>query len=253
MRLAAIYNVWDAIELLSGSLRCIRNDVDIVIIIWQRTSNFGEVYNPEPEIHNALRDNPGLNKILIEYKPRAVDGFSNEINKRNLGLEYAWQDGCTHFLHMDVDEYYEDFGAAKKLYREMEPDHGDGSVCKLFTYIRRPEFRCDEPDGYYVPFIHALTPFTRAGEREYPFHADPTRRINTSNVFELPVFMHHFSYIRANIQRKVKNSSARNNILKGSILQNWEELGKIDDPTGYYIQDWDRKLVKVPNIFDIKV
>lgn len=250
MKLAAIYNSWDGIELLSGSIRCIKDHVDIIIVVWQKCSNWGEYYNPMPEIIAAFKDHPGVNKAFIEYIPKEWGGFPNEINKRNLGLEYARQEGCTHFLHMDVDEYYQFFEAAKVAYiRSGEA----GSVCPIYTYINKPEYRCDRQDGYYVPFIHELHPDTVAGGSNYGWHVDPTRRINCKAIVKLSEPMHHFSYIRYNIERKVKNSSARNNIKNGTIMKSYHELSAISNAEGFYIPDWDRKITIVPNIFDIKV
>jgi len=42
MKLAAIYNVWDGLELLPHSLRSIRSQVDCIIVVWQGRSNWGE-------------------------------------------------------------------------------------------------------------------------------------------------------------------------------------------------------------------
>ncbi len=48
MKLAAIYNVWDGVELLKHSIASIKQDVDLIIIVYQDISNFGEEFNPLP-------------------------------------------------------------------------------------------------------------------------------------------------------------------------------------------------------------
>jgi len=50
MKLAAIYNVWDGVELLHGSIECIKDHVNQIIIVWQNVSNIGEIYDPMPEM-----------------------------------------------------------------------------------------------------------------------------------------------------------------------------------------------------------
>lgn len=242
MKLAAIYNVWDGVELLKGSMECLKNDVDLFVIVWQEISNFGEAYNPIPDMNLA-----GYPFVLVKYIPSINGGQRNEIEKRNLGLSYAKQFGCTHFLHLDTDEYYEDFSAAKIKYIESG---AKGSVCNILTYFKEPTLRLDSIDGYSVPFIHELLPDTMAGGRNYPFYVDRTRQINCDNVVLLPVIMHHFSWIRVNIERKIMNSSARNNILKGTLPYFYK---KNDLKPGDYIKDFEKKLVQVENIFNISI
>lgn len=242
MKLCAIYNVWDGVELLRGSINCLKDHVDLIIIVWQDISNFGEQYQPLLDI-----DLHGLSDIvLIKYEPKAEAGAMNERNKRNIGLTVARARGCTHFLHIDCDEYYEDFAAAKKLFFESGKR---GSACKLYTYFKAPTLRFDTPDGYFVPFIHELRPDTFAGDRAYPFYVDPTRRINETDIVDLPVFMHHFSWVRRDIHRKVRNSSARRNIDKSTLLQDYlsEEI-----KAGSYVKDYGKTLITVEDQFKIE-
>lgn len=250
MKLAAIYNIWDGAELLAGSLKCIREHVDIVIIIWQRVSNWGEEYDPLPEIMQALHDSAITTYVMAEYRPDTIGGAANEIAKRNLGLDMARQLNCTHFLHMDTDEYYTDFGAAKAAYIA---NGEDGSVCPLYTYFKHPTWRCDKPDGYYVPFIHKLWPYTDAGGSNYGYYVDPTRRINSGAIVKLSQFMHHFSWVRRDINRKIRNSSARHNISVGTLMSDYNNPALEHSPSGYYIKDWDRRIVVVENEFNINI
>ena len=39
MKLAALYTIFDGLELLKDSIKQIENDVDVVIIGWQKVSN----------------------------------------------------------------------------------------------------------------------------------------------------------------------------------------------------------------------
>lgn len=243
MRLAAIYNVFDGVELLNGSINCIKDHVDLVIIIHQEESNFGEKYN-------GLEEYPleeGVRFIIKKYNPIQHGGFYNETQKRNEGLAIARQAACTHFFHIDVDEYYEDFTAAKQQYIDSGKA---GSACRLFTYFKKPTLRFETEDGYYVPFIHELKSGINAGALQYPYHADPTRRINETDVALLDVHMHHFSWVRKDIERKARNSSARKNISRGTIMEDYKNQ---DVGPGFYVRDFDKKLIEVPNQFNINI
>jgi hypothetical protein len=243
MKLAAIYNVWDGVELLPGSIKCVLDHVDLIVIVFQNQSNFGEFYSP---IENVDLSFCYEKYIKVSYAPMlGAGGATNEKKKRNIGLDVAREHGCTHFVHLDTDEFYEDFGKAKQLYIDSGKP---GSVCSLYTYFKLPTLRFETKDGYFVPFIHALKPETQAGVRHYPFYVDPTRRINETEVVELPVTMHHFSWVRRDIERKCRNSSAKENIEKGTMLQDYysKEVGP-----GYYVKDYDKKLIEVPDYFKI--
>lgn len=237
MKLAAIYNVWDGDELLQGSIDCIDGYVDLIVIVYQDVSNFGEYHHPNwPKVKSNEFS-------IIQYTPIKNKGKENEIAKRNLGLTEAKAMGCTHFLHLDCDEYYQDFGAAKELFIKSG---AKGSVCPLHTYFKKPTLRLDKPENYFVPFIHELRPDTQAGVKDYPFWVDPTRRINEKNVVELPVFMHHYSYVRKDIGRKVRNSTARKTIEKKHFVDYQRDL-----KAGDYLPCFDRTLIEVPDYFNI--
>ena len=256
MRLAAIFNVWfDSIELLKGSLHCIKNHVDVIIIVYQDTSNFGEYYNVFPELEKATEDVDSIKIVYHHYIPDTkMGGAFNEKQKRQLGITMARGFDCTHFLHMDCDEYYTDFGKAKQQFIDSG---AKGSVCKLWTYFKKPTLRFENHEGYFVPFIHELKPASSVGAKHYPFYVDPTRRISTpflvyneTNIVEIEEKMHHFSYVRKDITIKLRNSSARDNIAKGAVLDyyNDPELG-----AGSYVKDFDMKLVEVENLFGIDI
>lgn len=241
MKLGCVINAWDGIELLKYSMMSVENHVDVFIIVFQNISNYGEQYAPLGDM-----DLQGFDYVLKLYTPEIGHGAKNETAKRNLGIKTALDLGCTHFISMDCDEMYEDFGKAKQEYIDSG---ADGSVCKMFTYFRRPTLRFENEDSYYVPFIHKLHPDTVSGVQSYPFYCDPTRRINTTNVVEISERMHHFSYVRRKISRKLNNSSARENIANSNILKDYNNAH-----AGMYVEDFFRqKLIEVPNIFNIQL
>lgn len=243
MKLAAIYNVWDGDELLQGSINSIRDQVDTVIVIYQHISNYGEVYQPDLSIISGI-------DIKHFYEPVLSRGGSwNETRKRNAGLEIAKASGCTHFICMDCDEYYqgEDFAEIKAAAMGY-----DGTAGKMFTYYKHPTDQLTPVEGYYVPLIHKIYDNTRLGSREYPVYADPTRRVSPVKSFykfDRPV-MHHFSYVRKDIMRKVRNSSARDNIARVKHFKeswdNYEKTGEMPLFLGHLI-------LKVNNLFGILI
>jgi hypothetical protein len=232
MRLAAIYNVWDGEELLKGSIDQIKGLVDEIIIVWQDVSNFGEKYTPE--FDEEIQEE----SIFIKYHPNlSLSGFNNEKAKRQAGIERAKELGCTHFILLDCDEYYkpEDFKAAKELIEEHDIE---GSVVRLITYYKNKNWRLEGMEDYFVPFIHKLQNDTVCGYNNYPYWADPTRTINSKMVHELPqaiCVMHHLSWVRNNIERKLNNSSAKVNF-SDKIPKFIEEFetAKLGDVVSYY-------------------
>lgn len=242
MKLAAIYNVWDGDELLPYSIAQIQPHVDVIIIVFQNLSNYGETCRPKL---------PDRGAVLVEFQPNTTkSGTFNETRKRNIGLEVARSEGCTHFISMDCDEIYD--GLVFKHWRDRVADY-DGSACKMLTYYKHPDIRLSPIEQYYVPFIHKIHPDTILGSSGYPVHADPTRTVSTHKNFYIidePI-MHHFSWVRADIGRKLRNSSASANWrhrIPAMIaeFEHFEQTGKM----AYFEQyNW----VKVANRFNINI
>lgn len=242
MKLCAIYCVWYDWDILEYSVKNIRPVVDGIIIVGSSKSNYGntepirwktdEVYQWEPK--------PG-------YPPH-----ENETAKRNYGLDLARQQEYTHFIMMDADEFYfqDDVRHAKKL---MD-DNVNGLVCETVVHFKKSTLYVN--DHTLVPFIHRLTPGLKCGNfRDYPFaydkdhnaHIDPTRRLNITNgVFKAPYVMHHFSWIRKDINVKIENSAARNNLKKSSIYLDWETAAP-----GVYNEFYRSELLSCDNYFNL--
>src|SRR5688572_26707671 len=112
MKISAIYNVFDGEEHLPHSMKTIFDHVDLVILVWQNLSNWGETHEPLLQFMTP-EDFAGFdyNKIImVKFDPILHMGpMMNERAKRNMGIEIARDKGCTHFFHIDCDEYYEDF------------------------------------------------------------------------------------------------------------------------------------------------
>jgi len=184
---------------------------------------------------------------LEHYEPDlASSRHTNEIRKRQLGIDIARDLGCTHFLHLDCDEYYnpDEFRRGKTV---LQGAQADGSVCRLWSYFRYPHLRVDKPEGYWVPFIHKLKVDTVCGcNRRYPFYVDPTRNVMpVRNVHEFSMntlMMHHLSWVRRDIRLKFRNSTANlNNVVWLNTLDAHATAAE-----GTHVPGWDRALLTVP-------
>ena len=201
MKLAAIFNVWDGEEHLKKAIDYIYDEVDYIIVCTQLKSNFGEWYVPD------LMCLWGMHKISIfKYDPELdKDGFYNELTKRQGGVDRAKKLHCTHFLLMDCDEFYPDF---KELKQEYIESGADGSVCEIETYLAKETYRLYPAMKFRVPFIHKLEKDTVLGGT-YQYSCDKTRVTRSSVIHSMSKPMHHMSWVRDNLDRKIRNSSAR--------------------------------------------
>lgn len=225
MKLCAIYCAWsDCIDLLEKSINNIMPVVNEVIIVWSNMSNKGETI-PFRIGHF------GSNVHFAQYEPDSYwSSALNETNKRNVGLETARMQGCTHFLMMDCDEFYRREDVEREKLR-MERDNLNGLVCGVRVYVKEPTLWCE--DHTRVPFITKLTEDVKLGSFRGPFtHSDkdgsalidPTRRTSHKRRVEWSdVIMHHFSYVRQDMDLKIRNSTAN---LKRSRAVIMEEMAQ---------------------------
>ncbi len=219
-KIGVVYNVFDGEELLEDSIKSIREKVDYILVVFQTVSNFGNEYNQSYIEVNRLFD-LGLIDEAVKYVPSVQylengtvfsrSGSENEQVKRNVGLEIAKERGCTHLLMMDSDEFYlaEQFDYA---WQEILDGNYDSSFCQMTTYYKEPIYRLEPKETYYVPFIIRLHEDTKyEALPDYTLLVDPTRRTKMGNpiVFSRDELeMHHFSYVRKDIRRKLTNSSS---------------------------------------------
>jgi hypothetical protein len=250
MQLIAIYSIFDGLELLEGSIRQTYSACFKVILHYQTTSNFGEVDEDVENFVWMLAEK--YEKInLLRYEPILNNsGGTNEKKKRLLGIEYARTFGGSHFIFIDCDEYYitDEFIRASDFILE---NNYDSSACRLFTYYKDPIYRLIPLENYYVPFIHSIS---LTLTNEYSVYADPTRISKGQNFYEFKqdeIMMHHFSWVRKDLGKKLRNSSA--NI-------NWRQ--KIPDMVKQYhnFQLGDQIIAypghairQVDNVFNIRI
>lgn len=213
-KLGVSYSVWDGEELLEQSIKQIRPVVDYVNVVWQKLSWYGKPCNPDLEQTLLKLKADGLIDELIFFEPDLTANPSyNEITKRNVGLHAARRAGCTHFMTMDTDEFYdtEQFRAA---YNDIIKRNLTHTCCNIVSYIT-PTLRCRDYETFFVSFINRIDSgekFTFDAFRGYcPCLLDPTRKIKLNKksrfCFLGKLVMHHMSHVRRDINKKIENST----------------------------------------------
>lgn len=226
MHLIAIFHCWDDFDLLDYSVENILPCVDEVVVIASNRSNYGEVSLIPKEWLDIGMGNRGIN--LWVQEPRFNIPLHSETDKRNYGIQIARARGATHFITMDADEFYkhDEFLKAKEMFHV---NHSlQGLVCPLTCYFGSPQLSLGR-DVTLVPHIHKMTPTIRHDfNRKYPFawsgkqiRIDPSRSLNINSGVEYTeiVECHHYSWLRKDYQKKIRNSTARKNLEQSNILQ----------------------------------
>ena len=219
MRLLNIYNVFDAEEFLACSVSHIRPVSDSILCVVQTTSNYGNLYQGGlNEARRLLKS--GQIDYIKEYKP---DGYRNamfnETAKRNSGLQFARVHCFTHVLMMDCDEFFvTDELRGAKAYAESHPKI-DWWVCDIKVYFKDIDLTVGI-DNTKMAFISKVG--IASGNSHGRYTIDHTRRYNSPNYEKIDIVMHHYSWVRKDIARKIENSTARKHIEKSRLLENYE-------------------------------
>lgn len=237
MKLVAIYSCWDDWDLLDHSVRNISPLVDGVIIVASNYSNYGE--------YSAIPYWTHLKPFIYVREPQFKnDPRKSETDKRNHGLYIAKTLGYTHFLSLDADELYEPEPFLKEKEKFLNPELR-GLVCQCQTYFKSPKLTIGL-DTTLVPFIHKLSPgIQHEFNKLYPFawidgkiRIDPTRSLNiNSGVERTDLIMHHYSFVRRDHAKKIRNSTARNNLERSTIVTDL-----LHAKEGYFVEFYQRHL-----------
>ena len=214
MKLGVSYNLFDGEELLAYSIRPIRAHVDHISVVYQTVSNHGNMVDvPLEQILQALMKENLIDELYCYEPDLSVEPCINETNKRNIGLQLAKNCGCTHFINMDVDEFYdtEEFRYCKNF---IENNAIGCSAAKIVSYIKEPIYRIEGVRDAYVSFICALDNSSEIVlNTQFPVLVDPTRRFSGDQKFHLfdeqTIVMHHMGLVRRNLEKKFANSSSK--------------------------------------------
>lgn len=255
MKLASIISTWaDTICLLPY---CIANHLkfsDAVIVVWSQMSNH---WNKNDAVLEFILKSSYDDRVIFEQlePARHLQPLANETRKRNQGIDIARRKGFTHFILADADEFYlhDEMNAEKEKFSNP---YLNGLVHPLKVYIGKPTYWTN--DHTLVAGIHKLDPTLFCGTfPAYPFafdefghaHIDPSRRLPFLKGIEMStVYMHHYSYVRKNIDLKIGNSSAN---LKRSRNTIYEEIRNIKP--GYISQLYHQPIYESPNYFNIEI
>ena len=254
-KLGVSYSVWDGEELLESAIRSIRPAVEYVNVVWQKYSWHGNECAPDLEEKLLTLKEKGLidELIFFDCDPK-INPNVNECTKRNLGLEAARRAGCTHFMTLDTDEYFdlERFKQAKQFVYDQNLTH---TACVQYGY-RTATLRYTQALDFFPPFIYRIDheECFKLGcfKDSLPWLLDPTKQIpikkNSRICFLHNIEMHHYSFVRKNYHKKLLNSAANQR-------ENWVE----DYECKMHLENEFQSLidsgicVKVPNYFNIHV
>lgn len=251
-KVGASYSVWDGEELLEYAIQSIRSEVDYVNVVWQRLSWYGVPCDSGLEAHLNSLKNKGLIDELLFFEPdlSASPGV-NETNKRNIGLVAAQQAGCSYFLTLDVDEFFE----KKAFRRALDYVMNRGithSACNQIGYVG-VNCRQSLPPDWFAPFAYRIDhgeKFVLNAFGELPWLIDPSKKIpityRSRICFLGQVILHHYSGIRKNMCRKVENSSANPH---GKLIKTYTENVQSDLCSTQAIESGE--CIQVPNYFGI--
>lgn len=256
MKLGISYNVFDGEELLEGSIRSIRNQVDYVSVVYQDISNYGRKAAPSQlEVLNHLVKMGYINEL---YKFNPLDDYKDygEVNlvmKRSIGLDLARENGCTHYMSMDSDEFYVEnqFAYMKKV---VEEEGWDAAACKHCQYWKDSIYRFTIKEEEYVSTIYEIKDSTRwTYYIDCPYPIDPMRKANNRNYKAFgrgEVEMHHMSFVRKNLYTKLINHSCHHGFVDIDSLVKYYDNWVFGMPAMFV----DGRLVqldKIERLFDV--
>lgn len=213
-KLGISYSVWDGEELLEQSIKQIRPVADYINVVWQKLSWYGRPCNPGLEkLLLKLKDKGLIDEIIFFEPDLAANPSYNEITKRNIGLRAARRAGCTHFMTMDTDEFY-DTTQFRAAYNDIVERNLTHTCCNIISYVT-PTVRYRDPESFFVSFINRIDhneKFTFDAFCDYiPCLVDPTRKIKLRKksrfCFLGNIVMHHMTHVRRDINKKVENST----------------------------------------------
>lgn len=260
MRLGIGFHLFDGEELLEQCIQSIRKMSDYITVVYQLVSN------------RDTKTGANLKSLLINLKDRdLIDNFiffkpefskgvgDNVIIKRNIGLDDCRKNACSHFITMDVDEFYlhSELEYAKK---EMEIGNYDSSVCQMCSYYKFSYYRLEPKETYFVPLIYKIRDGVNLSANiNFPVFVDTLRKMEPGKFRKFArneIEMHHMSYIRRNIRYKLESSNSlasyKDKIDK--IVNDYEKW----NPKNKNLKtvNWagrKLKVIKVKDLFNIKI
>ena len=215
---------FEGTEHLKNIIYEIRDCCDVVVICLQKTSYHGDPIKEEDIADVELLKTCNLvddiiwfeSKNLYENEPK-IGPRLVETDKRNFILDYLEITAkCSHGLVIDSDEFYdrEDFIRAKDFIDKDDNVHV--TYCQYVNYYRDYKHVLAWPFFCYVPFISEIQYRFSFKNGSFDKPSDPTRRYlldGKNKVYHLlsynTIKMHHLSWIRKDIIRKIDSWSSK--------------------------------------------
>ena len=223
IRLSASYNLFNGEELLIPSIRNSHQFCEHISIIFQSTSNTGNL--ADVSLFEAIKFaiDKNLCQDLIWYKPDLGQTARwNERRKREIGLALAKKNKCSHYMTLDADEFYfpEEVNRFKVYFSNNLNDH-DIVTVPSYLHIKRPCFRSKSHDTTRAILWSKITKnLSNKGAETVPKelkNVAPTRRFADwqSQVFKIHEItddtctMYHMNLVRKNgLNSKLNNTSS---------------------------------------------
>lgn len=241
MKLSAGYVVFDGIETLEGSIRSIRESVDLILVSYQ-TISWGNTKCSDKllPLLESLKSQGLIDELLYftEFIPstlisgeEVIRAKSFECKKRQTLLDRSKELGATHYLSMDADEFYikAEFEKAKN---QIISDNLQATAVRYINYLT--PILHQGYSKFRVPFIYEIGPNSRHHAGQFIFaDIDPTRGITDDAYVRARIFntdmitMHHMEMMRDDLVGKYTASSRFfRNRAELSILAEDIELAK---------------------------
>jgi len=217
LKFGAAYNLCTGSELIMDSILSIRKNVDYITVIYNEISvNNIPVKNNLKELLQKLKDEKLIDdfKLFVhkkEIEEKEIHNKHKEIEQRNEGLQMCKDNGCTHFMTMDCDEFYTD-SEFKKAKEEIIKNDFNSTYCKMISYYKDESHVIDPPEEYFVPFIYKIINNCEFHIQEFPVLCDPSREyfVGKYKIFDRSELqMHHFTYVRNDLADKLFNAPTK--------------------------------------------
>lgn len=239
--------VFDGEELLPFAVKAIRPAVNHISVTYQTTSYFG---NPaRSDLLHTLKQCDV--DELIHYEPDlTLHPKENELKLRNIGLEASKRAGCTHHISSDVDEFY--IASQLETAKYLITDH-DCSIVINEMYYKDPTFKIVPCQNLMATSIHPVSNYYEMSNFPYPI--EQTRRHHTFNKCKVftkeELIIHHMSYVRRDISRKLNNSQTGPSYNLNRFLEKFDkyQVGQLMHIAPDFL---NRRTILVEDQFNIK-
>lgn len=227
----------------------LRDCCDVISVCLQKISYHGKPIHQEDIDEVEHLKKIGLVDNIIWFEPQNLyeDNAQDkprliETDKRNFILDHLeFEQVCTHSIVIDSDEFYDrtDFQNAKNFIDTNKDIHV--TYCQYVNYYRDYQHILIWPYHCYVPFISESNYRFKFRSDNFTKPSDPTRRyfMNHGNkVYHIlnykMIKMHHLSWIRKDISRKIDNWSSKqlfenSDDIKSAILERYTNFREGDN------------------------